>query len=51
MLWHYYVIPNVEIMLAPSTIEGIYEPLAGSVFAEELIPLITRERQFVGVIG
>jgi len=51
MLGHYYVIPNVEIMLAPSAIEGINKPLAGSVLAEEFIPLIARKRQFVGVIG
>ena len=48
---HDYVVPDMKIMLAPSPVERVYKPLAGSVFAEELVLLITGERELVGVIG
>ena len=50
MFRHDDVIQQKEIMLASSPIEGVNEPLAGSILAEKLVSPITGERQLMCVM-
>ena len=48
---HEGITPDIEVVLSPGLTQGVYKPLTGAVFAEELVPVVAGKRQLVSMAG